>query len=53
VFYVVVRWLTDRSGEEKVLAVAKLREIMHDDHAGAVHADGHTGVQLKPDHKSS
>ncbi len=54
VFYVVVRWLTERSDEDQdEPARAKLEEAMHQARLEAPKADGHTGIQIKPDHTGS
>jgi multidrug efflux pump len=54
VFYVVVRWLTERPGSAAgEPAVAELSEAMPHAHSAGPHPDGHTGIQVKPDHKGT
>jgi multidrug efflux pump len=51
VFYVVVRWFTERSIREGELpAKSKPREAVHAGHAAEPRSDGHTGIQVKPGH---
>jgi multidrug efflux pump len=54
VFYVVVRWFTERSGPKAAKEpTAELHEPVHGGHPALLHSDGHTGIQVKPDHTGS
>src|SRR5262249_39514285 len=54
VFYVVVRWITGQTeGGAGKLATAALDDGKHAGHLVGPHADGHTGIQVKPDHTGS
>jgi multidrug efflux pump len=54
VFYVVVRWFTERPAAKRGdQPRPELHEVVHAGHAEEPHADGHTGIQVKPDHTAS
>jgi multidrug efflux pump len=54
VFYVVVRWLTERGAvKRKDQPRPELHEVVHAGHSETSHSDGQTGIQVKPDHTGS
>jgi multidrug efflux pump len=54
VFYVVVRWLTERpAAKRKDQPRPELHEVVHAGHSDHPASDGHTGIQISPDHTGS
>jgi hypothetical protein len=54
VFYVVVRWFTEKCGSAAgELTEAELTEAMHAAHSVEPKSDGHTGIQVRPDYTGS
>jgi multidrug efflux pump len=49
VFYVVVRWFTERSAIQR----HGLKDDMQAAHAMGLESDGHAGIQVKPDHTAT